>query len=371
MAIKDLHENPFNESTITKLGIFEDYAQAWIPTFVMQGRSPIRIFDFFAGTGYDKAGVAGSPIRILRKLREQIGPIFSMKVKITVHLNEYEPNKRNQSKFQLLQTACEEFLDDNRDLKRAIEVVFHNKDFEVLFPELKSDIASVPSLVFLDQNGIKFLSPQYLLELEKMRETDFLYFASASYLWRFGDVPEFTKHLQIDLQELQKEGYPFVHRNFIKQLRGTLPLNTKLKLYPFSLKKGSNIYGIIFGATHPAAFEKFLNIAWRANNINGEADFDIDDDISKRQGELFEPQLSKLELFQRDVRERVLSGEFHDNIQLCNFSLEEGHPGKHAADVVRKMKKAGEITFEGRSPMVNYEQAIKNKRKVDFTVLTK
>lgn len=47
MPYKDLHEDPFDESTIAKLEIFEDYAQAWIPTFVMQGIPTICIFDFF------------------------------------------------------------------------------------------------------------------------------------------------------------------------------------------------------------------------------------------------------------------------------------------------------------------------------------
>lgn len=54
MASKNLHNEPFDESTIAKLEIFEDYAQAWIPTFVMQAKPVICIFDFFAGTGYDK-----------------------------------------------------------------------------------------------------------------------------------------------------------------------------------------------------------------------------------------------------------------------------------------------------------------------------
>lgn len=71
---KNLHEKPFDETTIAKLEIFEDYAQALIPTFVMSGDPDICIFDFFAGTGYDKNGVPGSPIRILKKIQEQVGP---------------------------------------------------------------------------------------------------------------------------------------------------------------------------------------------------------------------------------------------------------------------------------------------------------
>ena len=112
MAYKDLHDSPFDESTIAKLEIFEDYAQAWIPTFVMQDHiSEIHIFDFFAGTGYDKNGVAGSPIRILTKIQEQKGYLFQKNVNIVVHLNEFEPIKKNQQKFEQLQKSCSEFME--------------------------------------------------------------------------------------------------------------------------------------------------------------------------------------------------------------------------------------------------------------------
>jgi hypothetical protein len=50
---KDLHEKPFDETTIAKLEIFEDYAQAWLPTFIRWGEREVYIFDFYAGTGYD------------------------------------------------------------------------------------------------------------------------------------------------------------------------------------------------------------------------------------------------------------------------------------------------------------------------------
>ena len=66
MAIIDLHTKPFDEQTLTKLELFEDYAKEWIPTFVMSSHHIICVFDFFAGPGYDKNHVAGSPIRILR-----------------------------------------------------------------------------------------------------------------------------------------------------------------------------------------------------------------------------------------------------------------------------------------------------------------
>ncbi len=365
MSIKNLHDKPFDGSTIAKLEIFEDYAQAWIPTFVMQGSPTICIFDFFAGTGYDKNGVAGSPIRILEKVKEFIAKISQKNVKIKVYLNEFK-----KKKFELLKKSCEDYLEENQDLNQAIEIEYFNEDFEVLFPKLLPLIKDFPSLVYLDQNGIKFLSEKYFLELEKTKQTDFLYFVSTSYFWRFGNVEEFKIHLNIDMEEAKKNPYKFIHRSIIKQLREKLPADTNLKLYPFSIRKGANIYGIIFGASHPRAVDKFLSIAWKRSPINGDANFDIDDDELKDQGLLFgNPPLKKIEAFQKSVKEKVLAGEITNNFQAFDYALNEGHLGKHVADILKKMKTNKEITYEGISPLVTYEKVYKVKKKVNYTIL--
>lgn len=365
MSIKNLHDKPFDDSTIAKLEIFEDYAQAWIPTFVMQGIPTICIFDFFAGTGYDKNGIAGSPIRILQKIKEQVIRIFEKKVKVKVYLNEFD-----KSKFELLKKACSDYLVENDHVGRAIEIEYSNEDFENLFPKLLPVIKDFPSLVYLDQNGIKYLSEKYFLELEKTKQTDFLYFVSSSHFWRFGSVDEFKMHLDIDMNEAKKNPYKFIHRSIIKQLREKLPTNTKLKLYPFSIKKVANIHGIIFGASHPLAVDKFLSIAWKRSPINGDANFDIDDDDLKVQQNLFGNQpLTKVQAFQKNVKEKILTKQITNNFDLYNYALEEGHLGKHAAEVLQNMKKQNEINYEGRSPLVTYDQVHKMKRKLNYTIL--
>jgi three-Cys-motif partner protein len=369
MGYKDLHDEPFDESTIAKLEIFEDYTQAWLPTFIMQSIPNLCVFDFFGGTGYDKNNVAGSPIRILQKIKEQIGHMFQKKVKIQVHLNEFEPNKKEQKKFELLKSACNDYLDSNKDVKRAIEINYYNEDFEMLFPKLLPLIKHCPSLVFLDQNGIKFLSEKYFLELEKTSQTDFLYFVSSSYFWRFGESKEFKMHLDIDMVEAKKDSYKFIHRNILEQLRKKLPIQTKLKLYPFSIKKGGNIHGIIFGASHPRAVDKFLSIAWKRNEINGDANFDIDDDLSKGQLDIFEgKKLTKIEKFQENVRSKIMSKEITNNFQLYNYVLEEGHLGIHAAECLKEMKKQGKIKYDSTSPLITYENVYKSNKKLDYKV---
>ncbi len=368
MPYKDLHEEPFDESTITKLEIFEDYAQAWLPTWLMQSVPQVAVFDFFAGTGYDKSGIAGSPIRILEKIKEQVGYIFQKKVKVSVYLNEYEPGKKDQIKFELLKEACSNYLEQNKDVGRAIDITFFNEDVETLFPKLLSTIKNFPSLVYFDQNGIKFLSEKYLLELEKSRQTDFLYFISSSYLWRFGDSEEFKKHLDIDMVIAKNEPYTHIHRSIINQLKKKLPDNTTLKLYPFSLKKGANIHGIIFGASHPRAVDKFLSIAWKRAPDNGAANFDINDDEAKAQASLFEAaKLIKIDEFKEDVRRKILSRQITNNFQLLDFAFDEGHLGSHAAECLKEMKKNGEVSYEGLSPLVTYQNVAK-KRKLEYKV---
>jgi len=161
MAYKDLHDEPFDDNTIMKLEIFEDYAKAWIPTFVMSNFKEICIFDFFAGTGYDKNGIAGSPIRILEKIKQQKGNIFKQDVKINLFLNEFDKDK-----FVLLKKACDDFL-QNDTIRYKVNINYYNEDFETLFPKLMQSIKEFPSLVYLDQNGVKFLADKYYLALEK------------------------------------------------------------------------------------------------------------------------------------------------------------------------------------------------------------
>jgi three-Cys-motif partner protein len=369
MHRNDLHSKPFDEGTITKLNIFENYAKEWIPTFVMSGSvKEIWIFDFFAGTGYDLNGVAGSPIRILQQIKRQIGNIFKRGTKIGVCFNEFDKDK-----YTLLEKSCEQFLLENQELEKAgVKIYYHNTDFADIFPIAIKTIQKYPSLVYLDQNGMKFLSDKYFLELEKTKTTDFIYFLSSSYFWRFGNKKEFQDNLKIDMGKAKQNPYKYIHKSILEQLRNKLPTGTKYALYPFTIKKEPNVYGIIFGASHPLAVDKFLKTAWKENTMNGEANFDIDDDFCKNQLDLFEgKKLTKIENFAYSLRTNILSGNIKTNKEAYTFALEQGHIDVHASDEVKRMKKEGLISYTERTPLINYEQVIKNKRIINFEIIKK
>lgn len=361
MPKHDLFDKPFDESTIAKLDIFEAYAAAWIPTFVMQGVREIHIFDFFAGAGYDKKKVAGSPIRILKTINSHFQNIHQKGTRLVVHLNEYDKHK-----FNLLRKACDTYLKDHKDIDNVVRLKLYNKDFVELFEELVPTIRIFPSLVYFDQNGVKFATPTYFRELGKHSKTDFLYFISSSYFWRFGEGEELSNYLSLDIDKAKRDPYTFIHKHVIQTLRDKLPEDTKLKLYPFTIKKVNRIYGIVFGASHPRAVDKFLAIAWDKNKLNGEANFDINNEA---QLDLFKNKISKIQAFQDSIEKLVLSKELNTNHDVYNYSLDCGHIGSHAAERLKDMKRMKRIYYDSRSPLVTYENVYKIKKLIKYEII--
>lgn len=349
MPRKDLHEQPFDEATLAKLEIFQEYAMAWIPVFVEAGSKTIYIADFFAGTGYDKQGNPGSPIRILDAVKEYKANIVRKNTRMCLMLNEYDT-----AKCSLLESALEQYFDENPDMRKFLDIKILNLDFEKCFHKCYAQIRKHPSLLYFDQNGIKFLTKEYLTSLDALEKTDFLYFISSSYLWRFGDEPQFKKYIPFDLQKAKEEPYKFIHRNLIQALYEMLPTNSTLRLYPFSIKKGANIYGIVFGTKHLLAVEKFLGIGWKKNSVNGDANFDIDSDHLKKQLDLFESrQPTKIEAFDEDLKKLIKTKGIVTNEELLQFTLEKGHPVTHASKRVRELKASAKVSFPGRGPKIN------------------
>jgi len=369
MPYIDLHTKPFDSGTIAKLEIFEDYAKAWLPTFVMAGLPEIHVFDLFSGPGYDCREVPGSPIRILQKINDYLGYFFQKGTKITLHVNEFERGKRTQEKFEMLKKNCEDFLITNPRLRHFLTISYHNEDTETLFFKLLPTIRKYPSLVYIDQNGIKFIAHQYISELEKLRTTDFLYFVSSSYFKRLGGTKEFRKVLAFDLDELAEEKQNNMHRLVAGKIKEILPPSTDLKLFPFSIKKGPNIYGIIFGAKHYLAVDKFLAIAWERNKLNGEADFDIDDDTYKSGYDLFGRKgITKIEKFQSDLKQRLCSGEIRNNREALIYTYQCGHIPEHAKEVARKLRKEQILIYSGKTPGINYDNVFKKQNIVNYKI---
>ncbi len=155
-------------------------------------------------------------------------------------------------------------------------------------------------------------------------------------------------------------------------IRGIADNNIKTNCYaihPFTIKKGRNIYGLIFGSNHPLGVEKFLKIAWETNELNGEANFDIDEDWKAAQMPLFgNKKLSKKEKFQLELKEFILSKKEVSNKEIYDFTLENGHIIKNALPVMKKLVQENKISCPGHLN-ISYNKCYKSKEIKKFKVL--
>ncbi|MCB0703435.1 MAG: three-Cys-motif partner protein TcmP [Candidatus Kapaibacterium sp.] len=371
MSSINLHSKEFDRSTITKLEIFEDYAQAWIPTFVMVPHyKEIHIFDFFAGPGYDVKNIPGSPIRILKKIIEQKENIIKSNTRIVFHLNEYEPKRKSQNKYELLKTNCERLLACEHDIVQNVKLLFYNKDAEELFFDLVPLMDKYPALVYLDQNGIKFISKEYIQVLESINTLDFLYFISSSHFKRYGSTDEFKRVLELSKEELKSIEYNTIHRFISENITSKLITNSELKIFPFSLKKNSNIYGIVFGSKSYLAVDKFLSIAWSKNRDNGEANFDINQEHEKLQFDMFgEGKMTKIEKFQSDLEIEILNKTLINNKDVLIYTYQNGHIPKHSTEVIKKLKKNKLLLYHTRTPYISYNKVFKEVNIISYKLI--
>lgn len=278
-----------------------------------------------------------------------------------------------KAKFENLVRSCNSFLIKNNLQNDLIKVEYYNEDIEELFPRLLPIIQKYPSLVYLDQNGVKFLNDNFLLPLTGCKQTDFIYFVSSQHVKRFGQLKEFKDYLKVDVEVLKKVDNSKVHQTLTELIRDRLPKDSGCNLYPFSLKKQNNynIYGIIFGATHLLAVDKFLKIAWNANGINGNANFDIEDEENPQvvmdffgEGKM----IKKVDKFKQDLRRKVLNGEIITNKDVLSFCYTQGHLSQHGTDCIREMKKKNEIYYDGQ-PLISYNSIHKDNRLKQYEIL--
>jgi hypothetical protein len=198
--------------------------------------------------------------------------------------------------------------------------------------------------VFMDQFGIKEVTPEVVSKMANCSKTDILFFISSSIVNRFIETQEIGSKFDISSEALRDKEYTVIHRYLCDHFREKLG-DLQYYLAPFSIKKGGNIYGIIFGSGHILGLEKFLNVCWSLDKKTGEANYNIDGDLSwGGQKSLFKElnTIRKIDLFEKDLL-CFISDKNPDNIALNEFCLLKGFSPSKSNEVLRGMQSSGSI----------------------------
>lgn len=370
----DIFNKGFDEGTKIKLYILRKYLQEWLPVFLSKKDKfwkDIFLFDLFAGEGKDTEGTIGSPLIILEELLPYCKTVKDENLNLHILFNEFD-NKR----FELLKQNVKNKLVEckNTDLcpdktHCSLNISLENQEFKNLFISTFSKIKKtdkLPRFMFLDQFGIKQITQDIFKQLVSLKRTDFIFFISSSFASRFAEQPEFKAYLNLSRQSFDITKPHHCHRvvfNYYKQL---IPKETEYYLAPFSIRKGSNIYGLIFGTNHPLGIEKFLNICWGINPNTGDANYDIDNEnIKPNEPHLFPEHdiPNKLQVFKSELKESIARGDIKTNVEAYRFTFEMGCLPKHANEVFKELRVMKTISNEFRTCSSNVHNLVPQKLK--------
>jgi three-Cys-motif partner protein len=351
MASDDFHEKSFDEATLTKLEIFQLYTREWLPVFLAREVDYVRevhLFDFFAGPGTDGAGALGSPLRTLSVLKEysrQPNLQAWGKTPIVVHFSD-----ATLWKAKALKSLVESDAWRIAGISTATTRAEFAEAFAAAEPLLQA--RDKAKLLLLDQFGVSQITPEVFRKLVSFPHTDFLFFISSATLHRFHEHPSIRHKIR------PADDFNQVHHAALDYYRELLPPGRRYYLAPFSIKKGSNIYGVIFGSAHPLGMDKFLTVAWSKDGLNGNANFDINRDALKPS----EPMLDlgavtrplKINVFEDELESALRQKRLQHEVDVMELCYRHGVMRKHAGPVLKRLREEGVIDLDFQWPTLDH-----------------
>lgn len=338
--MKSFHEKTFDLGTQLKLALFRGYIREWIPVFLNQVNShhpsEVNFYDFFAGPGHDVDKNPGTPLIILEEIKQFCSTNQQLKnSSISMMFND-----KNQQHIEKLQGVIRE----RQCNKSCCKFKFSHLPFQDAFFYHLNNIggSNAANLIILDQFGVKEVTPEIIRHLAMCRRTDVLFFISSAFIRRFINTPELSdKFKDLAADTVKDVEYNAVHRTICSYFQTRLK-DIEYYLAPFSIRKNSNIYGVIFGSSNLLGLEKFLRVCWAIDPITGEANYNIDGDFAawSKQPSLFAKlnSVKKIDIFKKDL-ETFISKNSPNNHDVYKYSLMKGFPTKKANEVLKEIQK--------------------------------
>ncbi len=359
MAKKDINQSEFSEETKLKLDLFRECFREWFPVFVHNPFvSHIYVYDLFAGSGKDPANNPGSPIILFQESRgnekqhckslsRDGAPhvIFAFNELESSKCAELEKNVREEHsscKSQCTESTCpfdKSFVFGQRDFS---DLINNSSNFNQILANKK-----FAKFILLDQYGFKQINDEVFLKLVNSPNTDFIFFIASSFVKRFKNMPAVTSYFDKNQIKYDETKPKECHRVITSYFRNLIPENMDYYLHSFTIQKGTNYYGLIFGTNHSLGMEKFVKVCWKHDKQAGESNCNINDDFEP--GTLFYDSNNTVKRVDMQARleSMILESKISDNVTGLKFTLKNGCEPKLFVDTVKNLLKQGKIKVDG------------------------
>ena len=372
MAKKDINKSEFTEETKLKLDIFRKCFREWYPVFVHNKYiSHIFVYDMFAGSGKDVAMNPGSPVILFQEARGNNKQHCKSLLKressfVTFGFNELNTEKKAELEsnvFTELASCRSQCIETICPFDNAF--YFESQDFSSLINNIRLnqilENAKYAKFILLDQYGFKQINDDVFLKLVNSPTTDFIFFIASSFIKRFKDLSAVTAYFDRNKIVFDETQPKECHKVITDYFRSLIPVDKKFYLHSFTIQKGTNYYGLIFGSGHSLGMEKFVKVCWKEDNQAGESNCNLYNDFEP--GTLFyNPQYTnKKVIVSEDIKKKVLDAIIKDNIAGLDYALSLGCEPKLFVDVIDELIEKGKVKIVG-----TYNKQATNIHKVSM-----
>lgn len=359
MRKKDINSKPYDEATMLKLDIFRKCFREWYPVFVHNPIiESIYIYDMFAGSGHDANGKPGSPLILLEEAKGDKCQYCEALHHTTNKNVLFGFNEKDSEKIGILKSSVKEYFTECRSKCKLGTCVYIDKVYfqSDTFDEIKQNsqfntILQNPKwakFILLDQYGFSQITDDTFLKLVASPTTDFIFFISSSFVKRFKEHPNITKYLDTNKMNFEESKPKECHRIIANYFRDLINKEKEYYIHHFTIQKGSNYYGLIFGTNHSLGMEKFVKVCWSEDKLSGESNCNIDNDFEKNTLFYNPAESSKKTLIRNELAKLLLEGHFANNLDGLKWTLSKGCEPKLFVETISALINEGKVKIEGK-----------------------
>jgi three-Cys-motif partner protein len=353
-----------------KVMLLQKYLEKYLNIISNDGfTEKIYVFDLFCGEGiYENEG-EGSPIAILKTLKDLhfINKAKNKKIpKVDLYFND-----KDEFKVEKLKNIIS---DKKLHYIEFGKLTFRSKDYKEIVENLSAYVQNFKNekaFVFIDPYGYKEIRGSEIKKLLQSKKSEVLLFLPTQFMYRFNEkgTPEALIQIIEELVDIKEWKPSNSVYQFIDQFKEALKnyLGKDFFVDTFSIEKdAATVFCLFFFSSHIRGFEKMLETKWQ-----------IDDDEGKgwsyeKTGNLFAEQKTNLleeKLFTLiSGKHKVYNGEVYE------YTLRNGFLPTHSVEVLTSLQSEGRLVVSSDDNekvrkgafYINYENYKTSPKKVYY-----
>lgn len=341
MEKKDVKSNLLEHSD-AKVSLLGEYLKRYLNIICNDGYTKgIRVFDVFCGEGLYENGGEGSPLVIMRCIKD----IHTANVAKREHIIPIDC-AFNDIAAEKIEKVKQSISEKSLYYNSFGSISFSCDDYEKKVKELISMMTQLnkeKSFIFIDPYEYKHIKASHIKDLMSRGNAEVLLWLPTQFMYRFATngTPLALKDFIDELNVLNSWKDTSNVWQFIEQLKKGFQsyLGENIFVDTFTIQKdASTVFCLFFFSSHIRGFEKMLEAKWEIDTEQGKGWNYKGNTPSLFFNQRTNPLEEKLKFF--------LLGNKRFNGEIYDFTLRQGFLPTHTNDILLNWQQNGQLLVE-------------------------